>query len=89
MGAWNEAFTGLHGACRITVVDRAVSWTGRLVFQRSRTFGMALCGGRREEVVTRATGHIRADPRGTYELLVPLPALRGWIRGRLHPDVHR
>ncbi|MFF3559545.1 AraC family transcriptional regulator [Streptomyces sp. NPDC002574] len=88
MDAWNDAFTGLHGASRITVRDRTAPWTGRLVSQRSRTFGMALCSGGREEV-TRAARHIKADPRGTYELLVPLAGTarveQGSSSGEIHP----
>ncbi|WP_405577568.1 AraC family transcriptional regulator [Streptomyces sp. NBC_01092] len=70
-GAWDEAFTGLHGAGRISVPDRDAPWTGRLEWQRSHAYGLALCSGGRE-VVERDARHIRSDPRGAYELLVPL-----------------
>ncbi|MFG2971175.1 AraC family transcriptional regulator [Streptomyces sp. NPDC048288] len=90
MGDWNDAFTGLHGASRITVTDRTAPWTGRLVSQRSRTYGMALCSGGQERVI-RDTRHIKADPRGTYELLVPL-AGTAWVEqgassGEIRPGV--
>ncbi|MFI9757005.1 AraC family transcriptional regulator [Streptomyces sp. NPDC051963] len=69
--AWDEVFTGLHGASRIKVPDRHAPWAGRLEWQQSKTYGLALCSGGEEEV-DRDTRHIRSDPRGTYELLVPL-----------------
>ncbi|MFD7284642.1 AraC family transcriptional regulator [Streptomyces sp. NPDC059863] len=75
--AWDEAFTGLHGASRISVPDRDAPWTGRLEWRQSKAYGLALCSGG-EEVVKRDTRHIRADPRGAYELLVPL-AGTAWV----------
>ncbi|GHB67360.1 hypothetical protein GCM10010306_071360 [Streptomyces umbrinus] len=75
--AWDEVFTGLHGASRIKVPDRRAPWAGRLEWQRSKVYGLALCSGG-EEVVDRDTRHIRSDPRGTYELLVPL-AGKAWV----------
>ncbi|MEV4051909.1 AraC family transcriptional regulator [Amycolatopsis sp. NPDC049688] len=66
---WREAFIDLHGASRVTLTD-AGPWAGRLEWQRSRSYGIALCGNVREEFV-RDRRHIRADPRGTFELLVP------------------
>ncbi|MGA6226040.1 AraC family transcriptional regulator [Streptomyces umbrinus] len=75
--AWDEVFTGLHGASRIKVPDRRAPWAGRLEWQRSKVYGLALCSGG-EEVVDRDTRHIRSDPRGTYELLVPL-AGTAWV----------
>ncbi|MGW0653942.1 AraC family transcriptional regulator [Streptomyces umbrinus] len=75
--AWDEVFTGLHGASRIKVPDRRAPWAGRLEWQRSKIYGLALCSGG-EEVVDRDTRHIRSDPRGTYELLVPL-AGTAWV----------
>jgi len=75
--AWDEVFTGFHGASRITVPDRRAPWTGRLEWQRSKTYGLAQCSGG-EEVVHRDTRHIRTDPRGTHELLVPL-AGSAWV----------
>jgi AraC-like DNA-binding protein len=77
VGAWDEVFTDLHGASRISVPDRTAPWTGRLDRQQSGAHGLALCAGG-EEVVSRDTRHIRADPRGTYELLVPL-AGTAWV----------
>lgn len=70
VSAWRDAFVGLHGASRITVVDDG-PWTGRLEWQQSQSYGIALCGGIQEDF-NRDTRHIRADPRGTYELLVPV-----------------
>ncbi|MFD8422712.1 AraC family transcriptional regulator [Streptomyces sp. NPDC059466] len=77
MSDWNDAFTRLHGASRITVPDRTAPWTGRLDSQRSRSYGIALCSGGRE-TVTRDARHITSDPRGTCELLVPL-AGTAWV----------
>lgn len=74
---WNTAFTALHGASRITVTDRSAPWTGRLDARQSQNYGMALCSGGQETVV-RDARHISADPRGTYELLVPL-AGTAWV----------
>lgn len=71
VNAWDEIFTGLHGASRISVPDRDAPWAGRLEVQRSTAYGLALCAGG-AEVVRRDTRHIRTDPRGMYELLVPL-----------------
>jgi len=71
IGDWDDAFTGLHGASRISVADRRAPWAGRLDWQRSRHYGLALCSSG-EQQVTRRERHIRSDPRGTYELLVPL-----------------
>ncbi|HEY6789750.1 MAG TPA: AraC family transcriptional regulator [Trebonia sp.] len=77
MSAWDEAFTGLHGASRISVPDPKGPWTGNLAWQRSETYALALCSGS-EESVRRDRRHIRSDPRGTYELLVPL-AGTAWV----------
>jgi len=75
--AWDEVLTGLHGASRIKVPDRRAPWAGCLEWQRSKVYGLALCSGG-EEVVDRDTRHIRSDPRGTYELLVPLTGT-AWV----------
>jgi AraC-binding-like domain len=77
VGAWDEAFTGLHGASRISVPDPTVPWTGHLDWQRSANYVLARCSGG-HEVVRRERRHIRSDPRGTYELLVPL-AGTAWV----------
>ncbi|GAA1281509.1 hypothetical protein Psi02_37370 [Planotetraspora silvatica] len=77
VGAWGEAFTSLHGAGRISVPDPAAPWAGSLDWQRSATYALALCSGG-QEVVRRDRRHIRSDPRGTYELLVPL-AGTAWV----------
>jgi len=68
---WDETFTGLHGASRISVSDPSAPWAARLEWQQSRTYGLALCTGSGQEV-DRQTRHIKADPRGACELLVPL-----------------
>jgi AraC-like DNA-binding protein len=68
---WVETFTRLHGASQISVPDRSSPWTGRLDWHRSGAYGVALCTGG-EEVVERASRHVRMDPRGMYELVVPL-----------------
>ncbi|WP_405974998.1 AraC family transcriptional regulator [Streptomyces sp. NBC_00988] len=88
--AWDEVFTGLHGASRIRVPDRRAPWTGHLEWQRSKTYSLALCSGG-EEVVDRDNRHIRTDPRGTYELLVPLSG-SAWVEqgvaaGEIGPGV--
>ncbi|GLY93720.1 helix-turn-helix domain-containing protein [Actinoplanes sp. NBRC 103695] len=67
---YSDAFTDLHGASRITVADGG-PWAGRLEWQRSAAYGIVLCGNVREEF-TRDRRHIRTDPRGTYELLMPI-----------------
>ena len=67
---WDEEFTSLHGACRISVPDRT-AWRGQLHWQRSSAYSVAFCSGD-DEVVTRDRRHIRADTRGAYELLVPI-----------------
>ena len=77
VSAWDEAFTGLHGASRISVPDPGKPWTGNLDWQRSEAYALALCSGG-EESVLRDRRHIRSDPRGTYELLVPM-AGTAWV----------
>ena len=67
---WRDAFLDLHGTSHMTVDDGA-PWAGRLDWQRSTTYGIALCGNVQQEF-TRQRRHIRADPRGTYELLMPI-----------------
>jgi AraC-like DNA-binding protein len=77
VGAWDEAFSGLHGASRISVPDSEAPWAGNLDWQRSGIYALARCGGG-EELVRRDRRHIRSDPRGTYELLVP-SAGTAWV----------
>lgn len=67
---YRDAFLDLHGSSRMTVAGSS-PWTGRLEWQRSTAYGIALCGNVREEF-TRDRRNIRSDPRGTYELLVPI-----------------
>lgn len=69
-GAWRDAYLDLHGASHMTLADTA-PWEGRLEWRRSPSYGIALCGGTQQSY-SRDTRHIRADPRGTRELLVPL-----------------
>lgn len=67
--AWRDAFIDLHGASRVTLTE-AGPWAGRLEWQQSRSYGVALCGNVREQFV-RERRHIRTDPRGAFELLMP------------------
>ncbi|MFJ3903983.1 AraC family transcriptional regulator [Streptomyces sp. NPDC090025] len=89
-GDWHEAFTALHGASRVWVPDRAAPWTGRLDWRRSPGYALALCAGGRQ-TVTRSARHIERDPRGTYELLVPLAGAaqveQGSASGKVTPGV--
>jgi AraC-like DNA-binding protein len=78
---WVETFTGLHGASRITLPGSASAWTGRLDWHRSGAYGVARCSGF-EQRMTRDTKHVRMDPRGTYELLVPLAGKASMEQGR-------
>jgi AraC-like DNA-binding protein len=68
--AWRDAFVGLHGMGRVRIADFG-PWAGRLECQQSQSFAVALCGGV-QLVLNRDMRHIRSDPRGTYELLVPI-----------------
>nr|WP_269327253.1 AraC family transcriptional regulator [Kineosporia mesophila] len=52
-------------------VDEGTPWAGRLDWQRSSRYGIALCGGVREEF-TRGRRDIRSAPRGTFEMLMPI-----------------
>ena len=67
----------LHGGSQISVPDPQAPWAGNLDWQRSGTYALALCSGG-EELVRRERRHIRSDPRGTYELLVPI-AGTAWV----------
>lgn len=71
VGAWGEAFTSLHGASRVDALDPGVPWAARLDWQRSAGYGLVFCSGGKQQV-NRQARHIRSDPRGTHELLVPL-----------------
>ncbi|HWS34692.1 MAG TPA: AraC family transcriptional regulator, partial [Actinoplanes sp.] len=68
--AYRDAFITLHGSSRVDLAESG-PWAGRLEWQRSRSYGMVLCGNVREEFV-RDRRHIRTDPRGAVELLVPV-----------------
>jgi len=76
-GDWEEAFTALHGASKISVADQGAPWAAQLDWRQSRTYGLAYCAGGEEQVI-RQGRHIRSDPRGTCELLVPL-AGKAWV----------
>lgn len=75
--SWDRTFADLHGAMDFAPGDAAAPWSGNLVWQESDAFGLALCSGK-EERVSRESKHIRVDPRGTCELLVPL-AGEAWV----------
>lgn len=85
MDAWRDAFVGLHGANLITVAD-AAPWAGRLEWRQSQAYGIALCGGVRVDL-RRERRHIRSDPRGTYELLVPLAGAARVAQGRSSGEI--
>jgi AraC-like DNA-binding protein len=68
--AWRDTFVGLHGMARVRVANSG-PWAGRLDYHQSQSFAVALCGGV-QLVLNRDTRHIRSDPRGIYELLVPI-----------------
>lgn len=68
--AWRDTFVGLHGMGHVKIADSG-QWVGQLECQQSGEFAVALCGGV-EMVLNRDARHIRSDPRGTYELLVPI-----------------
>jgi AraC-like DNA-binding protein len=74
---WDEVFTGLHGASRISVADRRAPWTAHLQRQRSSNHELAFCAAGTQQM-SRGARHIRTDPRGTMELLVPL-AGTAWV----------
>ncbi|WTF25764.1 AraC family transcriptional regulator [Streptomyces sp. NBC_01602] len=76
VSAWRDTFIALHGASHLAVED-ALPWEGRLDWRKSQTYGIALCGGIRENLV-RGRRHIQSDPRGTYELLVPITG-SAWV----------
>ncbi|GAB6902133.1 helix-turn-helix transcriptional regulator [Kineosporia succinea] len=67
---YRDAFLELHGSGRMTVQESG-PWAGRLDWQRSSRYGIALCGGVQEEFV-RGRRDIRTAPRGTFELLMPI-----------------
>jgi AraC-like DNA-binding protein len=73
---YRDAFLELHGSGRMTV-DEGARWTGRLEWQRSSRYGIALCGSVQEKF-TRGRGDIRSAPRGTFELLMPI-AGAAWV----------
>jgi AraC-like DNA-binding protein len=67
---WRDAFTALHGSSDAMSVPTATRGPS-LVWQRSDRYALAWCGGL-EQSVSRTSRHVRADARGSVELLVPL-----------------
>ncbi|MGI3781149.1 MAG: AraC family transcriptional regulator [Janthinobacterium lividum] len=70
---WDEAYTALHGDHDVLPTASATpdSSRGRLAWQQTDRYRLAWCGGV-DQRVARGTRHVRRDPRGAYELLVPL-----------------
>jgi AraC-like DNA-binding protein len=68
---WDEAFTALHGDHDQLQNPGAGTGRGRLVRQQTDRYRLAWCGGV-DQRIARRTRHVRRDPRGAYELLVPL-----------------
>jgi AraC-like DNA-binding protein len=87
--AWRDTFVGLHGTGHVKIADSG-QWAGRLECQQSRAFAVVLCGGV-ELVLNRGARHIRSDPRGTYELLVPIAGAarveQGSSSGEIQPGI--
>ena len=73
---WDEVFKELHGASRIRT-DTSDRWGGRISWLRSTGYGVAHCSDGAQQV-ERQAGHIRRDPRGTSELVVPLSGT-AWV----------
>jgi AraC-like DNA-binding protein len=78
---WVEEFTALHGAGRISVAGPPAAWTGVLDLRRSDKYGIAFCSSS-EQLMTRESRHVRSDPRGTFELLVPFAGTAGTEQDR-------
>ena len=79
--AWEAAFSALHGSHTVTRPNAGFP-VHELVWQRTDRFNLNWCGvqdypdwsapaGARQSIA-RAPRHVRTDPRGTFELLVPL-----------------
>ncbi|MFD0485553.1 AraC family transcriptional regulator [Kineococcus sp. GCM10028916] len=68
---WTEAFQALHGAHDVLATDADPASAPILVWQASERYRLARCGGA-EHSVARGPRHVRSDPRGTFELFIPL-----------------
>lgn len=68
---WDEAYTALHGDHEVLPTASPDPGRGRLAWQQTDRYRLAWCGGR-DQRIARGTRHVRRDPRGAYELLVPL-----------------
>jgi AraC-like DNA-binding protein len=68
---FDEAFAALHGDHDVLRTAAGSPGRGRLVWQQSDRYRLASCGGG-DQRIARSSRHVRRDPRGTYELLVPL-----------------
>ena len=68
---WDEAFAAVHGDHDVLPTATPGAGRGRLVWQQTDRYRLAWCGGV-DQRIARGTRHVRRDPRGAYELLVPL-----------------
>jgi AraC-like DNA-binding protein len=68
---WDEPFAALHGDHDVLPVAARHAGRGRLVWQQTDRYRLAWCGDAAHRVA-RGARHVRRDPRGSYELLVPL-----------------
>ena len=68
---WDEAYTTLHGDHDVLPTAAPDSGRGRLAWQQTDRYRLAWCGGT-DQRIARGTRHVRRDPRGAYELVVPL-----------------
>ncbi|WP_250007606.1 helix-turn-helix domain-containing protein [Actinoplanes sp. M2I2] len=75
---WDEMFKDLHGASRIRTDAPDNRFTGRLSWHRSTGYSLAHCSDGAQQV-DRQRGHIRRDPRGAFELVVPLSG-SAWVQ---------
>jgi AraC-like DNA-binding protein len=66
-----EAFRDLHGAHDLLASGSGPAAGPRLAWQSSGRFRLAWCSGA-EQSVARGPRHVRSDPRGAFELLIPL-----------------
>jgi AraC-like DNA-binding protein len=68
---WDEAFAALHGDHDVLPTAGPDPGCGRLVLQQTDRYRLAWCGGAGQRIA-RGARHVRRDPRGAFELLVPL-----------------
>jgi AraC-like DNA-binding protein len=66
-----EAFRALHGAHDVLGAGTRAATGPRLAWQGSARFRLAWCSGA-EQSIARGPRHVRSDPRGAFELLIPL-----------------